>query len=102
MYLNTLSKFNLKILIYLFLLLNIFCLLSYSEKTAYLFKSKLDPNFWIYKYNFSNNKSSSDEIFNLFKLSQNNKKYKDKALMNLLYHYDKIDDQHKSKLLNLI
>ena len=92
------NKFNIKILIYLFLLLSLFCALYFDNKLKLIFKSRLDPSYWIYQIQFKE-KNLKNSLINLIELSKNNPKYKEKALMNLIFYYDELNDNEKEKIL---
>ena len=63
-------------------------------------KSRLDPNYWIIEIIKPSNKDFNSKIINLLKLSSDNDKYRTKALINLLYYYNKLDVETKRELNN--
>jgi len=95
------TKLNLKILINLFLILAFLCCLYYKKDLNYFFKSQLDPNYWLQKINYSNN-GLDGKVYNVFILSQKNQKYRNKALINFIYHYENINNEERSKIISLI
>ena len=96
------NKLSLKILIYLFLLLSLFCVNFFNSKLNYISKSKFDPNYWIYSLKNKKGNNISNDIYNLIKISKENKKYKDKAIMNLIFYFDNLNEEEKNIIVNEI
>ena len=96
------NKITFKPLIYFFFILLIIISLIFINNNQYVFKSKLDQNYWIYKIHLNDKKNIGNELYNLFSISKNNEKYKSKSYINFIYFYDSLDEEMVNKLLNIL
>lgn len=97
-----LNKLNLKILIYLFLILTIILSIFYLSKSNYLLLSRLDPNYWLIETNDPNKNKLFEKLYNLTVITKKNSKFKDKALFNIIYHFDQLNDKEKINIIENI
>jgi len=97
-----LNKLNLKILIYLFLILTIILSIFYLSKSNYLLLSRLDPNYWLIETNDTKKNKLFEKLYNLTVITKKNSKFKDKALFNIIYHFDQLNDKEKINIIENI
>jgi len=97
-----LNKLNLKILIYLFLILTIILSIFYLSKSNYLLLSRLDPNYWLIETNDPKKNKLFEKLYNLTVITKKNSKFKDKALFNIIYHFDQLNDKEKINIIENI
>ena len=96
------NKITFKLLIYFFFVLLIIISLIFIKNYHYVFKSKLDQNYWIYKIHLNDKKNIGNDLYNLITVSKNNEKYKSKSYINFIYFYDLLDEETVNKLLKIL